>query len=198
MKVTFIVPSWHYFYNPFKLQPYWEMYYATILEKQLPNAKIDIYDLRGSNKNNFNEEVDKIPESDFYLFWIMKSGDAIEVYSISKFLKNKFKKSIHIAGGTHVDMLPDECELIFDKIIVGPGEENFQQAITDKYEKNKRYSADYKNYPFRDTPFPKREFLPDKAVINNQMFLNGLYHKLLQILNNIIAIDKILVHYLCL
>ena len=50
MKITFIVPSWHYFFNPFKLQPYWEMYYATILEKQLPNAKIDIYDLRSLNK----------------------------------------------------------------------------------------------------------------------------------------------------
>jgi radical SAM superfamily enzyme YgiQ (UPF0313 family) len=170
MKITFIVPSWHYFFNPFKLQPYWEMYYATILEKQLPNAKIDIYDLRSLNKKNFNEEIEKIPESDFYLFWIMKSGDAIEVYSISKFLKNKFKKSISIAGGTHVDMLPDECELIFDKIIIGPGEESFKQAIEDKPEKNKRYLADYKNYPFSDTPFPKRDFLPEKGVINNQMF----------------------------
>ena len=89
MKITFVVPSWHYFFNPFKLQPYWELYYATILEEQFPNAKIGICDLRNVNKKDFQEEVGKIPESDFYLFWIMKSGDAIEVYSISKLLKKK-------------------------------------------------------------------------------------------------------------
>ena len=170
MKITFIVPSWHYFFNPFKLQPYWEMYYATILNEQFPNAKLDICDLRNVNKKDFNEEVEKIPESDFYLFWIMKSGDAIEVYSISKFLKNKFPRSIHIAGGTHVDMLPDECELLFDKIIIGPGEECFKKAINDKEKNNKRYVADYKDHPFKDTPFPRREFLPEDSVINNQMF----------------------------
>ena len=30
--------------------------------------------------------------------------------------------------------------------------------------------SDYKDYPFKDTPFPKRDFLPEKSVINNQMF----------------------------
>lgn len=170
MKITFIVPSWHYFFNPFKLQPYWELYYATILEKQFPNSKLDICDLRNVKKKDFKEEVEKIPESDFYLFWIMKSGDAIEVYSISKVLKNKFPNSIHIAGGTHVDMLPKECELVFDKIIIGPGEGSFKEAINDKDKNNKKYVADYNDYPFKDTPFPKREFLPETAVINNQMF----------------------------
>ena len=72
MKITFIIPSWHYFFNPFKLQPYWEMYYATILESQFPGAEITIYDLRNTNKKNFDEEVQKIPEADFYLYWIMK------------------------------------------------------------------------------------------------------------------------------
>ena len=171
MKITFIVPSWHYFFNPFKLQPYWELYYATILEEQFPNADLDIYDMRSINKKYFNSEVEKIPESDFYLFWIMKSGDAIEVYSISKYLKKKFPKSIHVAGGTHVDMLPDECGSIFDKIIIGPGETSFKKAITEKEQKNKkRYTSDYNDYPFKDTPFPKREFLPEPSVINNQMF----------------------------
>ena len=166
MKITFIVPSWHYFFNPFKLQPYWELYYATILEEQYPDADLDVYDLRNINKKDFNSEVEKIPEADFYLFWIMKSGDAVEVYSISK-----FSRSIHIAGGTHVDMLPDECELIFDKIIIGPGETSFKKAISEKEIKiKKRYTAEYHNYPFKDTPFPKREFLPESSVINNQMF----------------------------
>jgi anaerobic magnesium-protoporphyrin IX monomethyl ester cyclase len=170
MKITFIIPSWHYFFNPFKLQPYWEMYYATILESQFPGAEIKIYDLRNTTKKNFDEEVQKIPEADFYLFWIMKSGDAIELYSVSKSLKVKFPKSKHIAGGTHIDMLPNESELVFDKIVIGPGEKSFMNAINDKNLDNKRYMSDYKDYPFKDTPFPKRDFLPEKSVINNQMF----------------------------
>jgi anaerobic magnesium-protoporphyrin IX monomethyl ester cyclase len=170
MKITFIIPSWHYFFNPFKLQPYWEMYYATILESQFPGAEITIYDLRNTNKKNFDEEVQKIPEADFYLYWIMKSGDAIELYSVSKSLKVKFPKSKHIAGGTHIDMLPNESELVFDKIVIGPGEKSFMNAINEKNLDNKRYLSDYKDYPFKDTPFPKRDFLPEKSVINNQMF----------------------------
>ena len=35
MKISFIIPSWHYFSDPFKLQPYWELYYTTILRSQL-------------------------------------------------------------------------------------------------------------------------------------------------------------------
>lgn len=170
MKITFIVPSWHYFFNPFKLQPYWELYYATILEEQFPNAQIIVRDLRKTNKTTFQEEVEQIPGSDFYLFWIMKSGDAIEIYSISKYLRTKFPQAIHVAGGTHVDMLPDECESIFDKIIVGPGESSFRIAIIEKGNNNKRYIADYKNHPFMDTPFPKRNFLPESSVISDQMF----------------------------
>ena len=27
MKISFIIPSWHYFSDPFKLQPYWELIY---------------------------------------------------------------------------------------------------------------------------------------------------------------------------
>ena len=52
IKLSFIIPSWHYFDDPFKLQPYWELYYATILREQLAEkANIDLIDLRGKSKN---------------------------------------------------------------------------------------------------------------------------------------------------
>ena len=52
INASFIIPSWHYFDDPFKLQPYWELYYATILKEQLANkANIDLIDLRGKAKN---------------------------------------------------------------------------------------------------------------------------------------------------
>lgn len=171
MKISFIIPSWHYFHNPFKLQPYWEMYYATILEEQFPKAEINLHDLRNVKEEDFEKKVNEIPQADFYLYWVMKSGDALEVYSIVKFLKKKFLKSTHISGGTHVDMLPDECENYFDKIVVGPGEKSFKEAIESKIDK-KRFISNYNDYPFLDTPFPKRSFLPENSVISNQMFEN--------------------------
>ena len=51
LNISFIIPSWHYFDDPFKLQPYWELYYATILKEQLNKANIDLIDLRGKAKN---------------------------------------------------------------------------------------------------------------------------------------------------
>ena len=54
MKISFIIPSWHYFNDPFKLQPYWELYYATILKSQLGDkVEIDIIDLRGKSKKKW-------------------------------------------------------------------------------------------------------------------------------------------------
>ena len=172
MNITFVVPSWHYFHDPFRLQPYWEMYYATILRKQLGSKyNVSICDLRGISEKKFSEAVKKIPQSNYYIYWIMKSGDALEVYSIVKYLKSIQKNSIHLAGGTHVDMLPDECEKYFDKIIVGPGEKCFFEAITDKDVKKKKYVGNYNSEPFAETDYPDRSFLKTNEVISDKMFI---------------------------
>jgi len=170
MKISFVIPSWHYFSDPFKLQPYWELYYATILRSQLRNdADINLIDLRGKSKekNEFDDVVESIEERDFYLYWVMKTGDANEVYSIVKSLKKKYPKSKHIAGGTHIDMLPDECEKIFDTIIVGPGESNFNLALKDG---SSKIVDQYTNVPFADTVYPDRSLLPYNSVFSKEMF----------------------------
>ena len=170
MKISFIVPTWHYLNDPFKLQPYWELYYSTIIKKNMNTPHIKIYDLRGKSRgNNFENVLSEINEEDFYLYWIMKSGDAMEIYSIVDYLKKKYPNSKHIAGGTHVDMLPDETSKIFDSIVVGPGEESFINAINDNC-KITRYTQDYKKYPFFETPYPDRSLLPKDNLINKNMF----------------------------
>ena len=164
MKVTFIVPSYHYFDDPFRQTPYWELYYTTILKEQLKdkNADINVIDLRRDT-----ETVNNIEERDDYLYWILKSGDANEIYSIVKILKEKYPNSKHIAGGTHVDMVPNECEKVFDSIIVGPAENNFAKAILNN---EKRYIENYNNIPFSNTSYPQREFLPESSIISNNIF----------------------------
>ena len=65
-------------------------------------------------------------------------------------------------------MLPEECEKVFDSIIVGPGENNFLKAINEK--EKKKYVESYNVVEFSDTPFPERNLLPFDSVISKNMF----------------------------
>ena len=122
--------------------------------------------IAGTIKEAIQEQIN---EEDFYFYWIMKSGDAIEIYSIVDYLKKKYPNSKHVAGGTHVDMLPEETSKIFDSIVVGPGEESFVNAINDNCS-NKKYFQDYKKHPFLETPYPDRSLLPKDTLVNKNMF----------------------------
>lgn len=47
--VCLIVPTWHHLADPFLHQPYWELYFATILRDRFSDDKvsIEVIDLRG-------------------------------------------------------------------------------------------------------------------------------------------------------
>ena len=127
--ISFIIPSWHYYADPLKHQPYWELYYATQLKTN--GFVVDIIDLRLTRKNSLKQAVEDIPERSFYFYWIFKTGDANEIYSVANLLKKQFPNSIHAAGGTHVDMCFEECQNFFDAVVIGPGENSFQRIIVD-------------------------------------------------------------------
>lgn len=172
-EVSVIIPSWHYWADPFKLQPLWELYYATQIQNGHPNLDVSVLDLRNIEKNlNFEEYVQRLPEKDAYIYWIMKSGDSVEIASIVKILKERYPKAVHIAGGTHVDMCTEECEKIFDAVVVGPGEQSLVSALKEAEEGNllKNYTMGYKEQPFDKTPFPIREFIPPERIVNTELF----------------------------
>ena len=135
IKVSFIVPSWHYYADPIKHQPYWELYYATHIKEA--GYEVEVIDLRITETDSFEDMTKNIKEADFYFYWIFKTGDAIEIYSIVKILKKRFPESIHAAGGTHVDKTPEDAQKNMDSIVIGPGEKSFlkiiQQIIYQKY-----------------------------------------------------------------
>jgi len=170
MKIKFIIPSWHYYADPFKHQPFWELYYATQLREQ--GFDVSINDLRKTVQKDLISIADEISQSDFYFYWIFKSGDAAEIYSIAKFLKKKFPNSTHAAGGTHVDICQEESQNYFDSIVVGAGENSFKKIINDKQNNNleKKYFQDYKTQPFSNTFYPDRSFLPKEKVVNKKLF----------------------------
>lgn len=176
-QATFVVPSWHYWDDPEKLQPYWELYYATVVREAFREKgvdfKIDLYDLRGKSGKELPEVIRTIPKRDVYLYWIFKSGDAMEAYSTAKILREAYPGSKHIAGGTHVDMCTEECSRFFDAVVVGPGEKSFVEAIEAvrvKGDLKKVYQQKYNEMPFQETPYPDRSFLPDHKIVNDRSF----------------------------
>ena len=167
LNIAVVVPSWHYFSDPLKLQPVWELYYATFLRERDPDVNIDIIDLRDWPKD---EQVE-LPERDMYFYWINKSADAPEIYSIVKDAKRHYPNSVHIASGNHVDHLIEECAGIFDASIVGSGEELLLQALTDY--RAHRLQLVYKStqiFHFASYSFPQRDFLPDAKIVHNKHF----------------------------
>ena len=137
MKIKFIIPSWHYYADPLKHQPFWELYYATQLREQ--GFDVSISDMRKTVQKDIISLANEIEESDFYFYWIFKSGDAAEIYSIAKFLKKKFPNSTHAAGGTHVDMCQEESQNYFDSFVVD-----------DFYKMNFKNIFHYKNFNLKE------------------------------------------------
>jgi len=45
LKVSIVVPSWHYWVNPCRIQALYEMYFATIIESRFSKdeVKVDIF-----------------------------------------------------------------------------------------------------------------------------------------------------------
>lgn len=171
--VGVVIPSWHYWANPFKLQPLWELYYATLIKENVSGVDVELIDLRSSDKSlSFDAMMEGVPKKDYYVFWIMKSGDSNEVESISKFLKNKFPNCKTIAGGTHVDMCLSRSLESFDFSITGPGESSLIKILSDDVITTSKthLKGDYKIDRFDNTPFPERELLPKKSIVNYELF----------------------------
>jgi radical SAM superfamily enzyme YgiQ (UPF0313 family) len=168
ISVGIIVPSWRYFIDPLKLQPLWELYYATLLEERDPEVSVEITDLR---HENVRDDYSVIPEKDIYLYWVMKSADSPEVNGIVEYLRKSYPNTVHIAGGTHVDNCPEESAAVFDTIIKGTGEESLISAIADFKRKDlkKSYVSNMPT-PFKNYSHARRDFLPATTIASNKHF----------------------------
>lgn len=167
-EVGVVVPSWAYWADPTKLQPLWELYYATLIEDRVPGAKVRVIDTRGDGAP---KDAADLPECDLYFYWIMKSADAPELYEHARTLKMLRPKSVHMAGGTHADHKTDECAAIFDAVFTGTAEELIVQAIAD-WQAGQLESV-YRGtvpYLFTDYGHARRGFLPADRIVNNLHF----------------------------
>ncbi len=166
MDIGVIVPSWHYWANPLKLQPLWELYYATLIAEHVPGANVRLIDLRGGQIRSEN-----LPGSDVYFYWIMKSGDALEVENIVGTLRHRFPTSRHFAGGNHIDRCSGAGLEHFDTVFTGTAERQIIEAFADLSEG--RLQTNYATAgasPFAAFRHARRDFLPAERVVNREHF----------------------------
>jgi len=168
LHVGVVVPSWHYWFNPVKLQPLWELYYATFIDEHVPGTDVCLVDMRGQDVPVSEQPI---PEKDVYFYWIMKSADSVEIYETVKRIRVMYPKAVHIAGGTHVDHHLTECSEIFDAAISGTAEAQIIQAFAglQSGELLSVYRQDALQ-PFCEFGHARRDFLPTERVVNNLHF----------------------------
>jgi len=170
-KVGIIIPSWHYWANPSRIQPIYELYFATLIDSRFhgKGVSVQIIDMRGIRPD---QQVYRVPKLDLYIYWIAQTGDYQEIESLVKELRRVYPGAKHAAGGTHVNIFPAECARAFDAAVVGAGEESFIRIIRDCRAKKlkKIYEQDYKEVRYADYPFMRRHYLPETAVVNNLLF----------------------------
>lgn len=166
--LSVIIPSWKYWAAPRKLQPLWELYYATLIEDRCPEAVVEVVDLR---LPTIQDDRPIVAEQDVYFYWIMKSADANEIYDLVRDLRQKHRKSVHVAGGTHVENFPQECEDIFDSIFIGTAEEVIVEALSDWEAGNLagRYQGSVAS-PFSNYRHARRSYLPSDSIVNKDHF----------------------------
>ncbi len=167
--INLVVPSWKYWVDPLKLQPLWELYYATLLRETFPNHDVGVIDFRVSEA----QEPEFVPSGgDIYVYWINKSADAFEIYEIVSKLRKQYPKAIHIAGGTHVDHLPDQCAQHFESILNGTAEDAMVRAVTDAIEARpmEKYYASTVRCHFKAYPIAQRDFISHDSIVNRKHF----------------------------
>jgi radical SAM superfamily enzyme YgiQ (UPF0313 family) len=154
-------------FKPFKFQPLTSLYLLTILEEKFGNKlDLSLIDLRGISEENVRYYV---PEMDVYLYSAL-TPEYSSVCQVRDLIRLIYPKSLHIAGGVHINLYPEESAKEFDAIALGEGEETIVQIIKDIFAGCLK--PVYKSSQVVDLnqyPYPSRKHLPLHAVVDAEL-----------------------------
>ncbi len=162
--IGFMVPTCRYYFDPFRNQPLVQLYLLSIIEDRLGDRfSTSLIDLRGVDPEKLEFHV---PEKNVFLHSV-GTQDFFETSNLVRNLRAIYPQAVHVAGGPHVNLFPDECAGVFDALVFGEGEESMMQLLNDYaaaamkpiYHPGKPVNLD-------DYPFASRKFLPKKTVVN--------------------------------
>jgi len=173
MKVGFVNTSGRQNDKPFRIDPLGPLYLLTILEQEFGDRlELSYNDLRGVEEES---QIFHIPELDVYLHYIT-TPEILEVQHIVADIRRVYPKGLHLAGGPHANIFPEESIKTFDAICIGEGEEIIKQMIRDisvgqlKQVYQQSGVVDLNAYPF-----PLRKYLPKSAIVDVGMLSRKHY-----------------------
>ncbi len=162
IRIGFVFPSSHYLHDPFRGDPHSHFQLLTVLECHFgERVKASLIDLRGIVREFAHYHI---PECDIYLHSVY-TLDYEEQFEIVSFLRERYPKALHIAGGPHAVTFREESVKVFDALVMGDGEECIIQAVQD-IENNSLHKI-YEQKTVLDInryPYPYRHYLPASAI----------------------------------
>jgi radical SAM superfamily enzyme YgiQ (UPF0313 family) len=175
MRVGFVNTSGRQNDKPFRIDPLGSLYLLTILEEEFGDRLTLSYtDLRGVEQDS---AIYHIPELDVYLHYITTP----EIYEVQRnvaAMRRFYPKALHLAGGPHANIFPEESLKIFDAICIGEGEECIKEMIHDIFAGQlKRTYRQAGRIDLNAYPFPLRKYLPKSAIVDVGM-LSRKHHDL--------------------
>lgn len=176
MRVGFINTSGKQNEKPFRIDPLGSLYLLTILEEEFgKRLSLSYIDLRGIDEDSM---IYHIPELDVYLYYVT-TPEFAEIQRIITSIRRFYPKALHLAGGPHTNIFPEESLKTFDAICIGEGEEIIKQMVRDIFNKDlKRIYRQSGAIDLNAYPFPLRKYLPKSAIADVGM-LSRKYYNLL-------------------
>ncbi|OGR81704.1 MAG: hypothetical protein A2X32_08185 [Elusimicrobia bacterium GWC2_64_44] len=167
MRVGFVNTSGRQNEKPFRIDPLGALYLLTILERDFGDRlELDYTDLRGVAEDS---AIYHVPERDVYLHYIT-TPEIAEIQRNVARIRRSYPKALHLAGGPHANIFPEESLKTFDAICIGEGEKILPQMIRDILDKKLQKT-------YRETgainldeyPYPLRKYLPKSAIVDTGM-----------------------------
>lgn len=176
MRVGFINTSGKQNEKPFRIDPLGSLYLLTILEEEFGDRlSLSYNDLRGIDEDSM---IYHIPELDVYLYYVT-TPEFAEIQQIIASVRRFYPKALHLAGGPHTNIFPEESLKTFDAICIGEGEEIIKQMIHDIFNKDlKKIYRQNGTIDLDAYPFPLRKYLSKSAIVDVDI-LSRKYHDLL-------------------
>jgi radical SAM superfamily enzyme YgiQ (UPF0313 family) len=176
MRVGFVNSCGQQNEKPFRIDPLGSLLLLTILEDEFGDKlTLSFTDLRGVDADS---RIYHVPELDVYLHYVT-TPEINEIQANIRSIRKIYPKAIHLAGGPHVNIFPEESLLTFDALCIGEGEEIIKQMIRDIFDNNlKRIYRQTDPIDLNNYPFPQRKYLPKSAIVDTGM-LSRKYYDLL-------------------
>jgi radical SAM superfamily enzyme YgiQ (UPF0313 family) len=173
MKVGFLNTSGKQNEKPFRIDPLGPLYLLTILEEEFGDRlSLSYTDLRGIEEDSM---IYHIPELEVYLHYVT-TPEIAEIRRIIAAVRRFYPAALHLAGGPHTNIFPEESLKTFDAICIGEGEEIIKQMIRDIFDKKlKKIYRQAETIDLNMYPFPVRKYLPKSAIVDVGMLSRKYY-----------------------